>query len=285
MACNTTGYTGQNYCEKTSRFGRPTGIAFAVDGQSFSEADFLLEDSFINAVKSQQIFPVMSMKGFEDQSTDPTYHEYDNEDRDLVDQGKYRFAASFSKNECAKKQLLNFRGFSQGFYLIYGNVIRGRTVDGGSTIEPIRITQTNVEKASLPTMTEKEMINVVIDLVSEKDLNEYDYSREMEWDVTDLDGLTEVTLSVVSASATSIVVDVATDCGGNTKPISGLGTEATDWEVETGTISTVEESSSILGRYTISGTGMDGTIDLADPSGRSDDVLVISAGAITLDID
>lgn len=281
MTCNTVGYTGQNYCDKNSRFGRPTGIIFAVDGNNFSAANFLLQASWITAIQAQQIFPVMDMKGFEDQSTDPTYHEYDNEERRLMNQGKYRFSAMYDKNECAKKQLLNFRGFNQGVYLVYGDVIRGRSIDGGLTVKPIRINQVNIQKATLPNMTEREMVNVVVDLATEKDLNLYDYSREMAWDVSDVDGLTPVILTIVGTpTASEIVVDVTADCGGASKPISGLGTETTDWSIGSGTISGVTESATVLGRYTIAGSTMAGDVNLTDPATRSDDVLVISSGAV-----
>lgn len=281
MACSNTGYTGQNYCDKKSRFGKPTGIAFAIDGVTFSAADFLLEDSWKEKVQALQIFPLHEMKGFEDQSTEAQYHDYDDGSRKLLEQGDYRFSAHFDVNECSKKQLLNFRGFQEGIYLIYGDVLRGRTIDGGTNIIPIRVGDINVEKASLPAMDAPEMLKVVVDLSSDKDLNEYDFSREMAWDVKDVDGLTPVSLTVeAGATATSIVVNVSADCGGNTKPISGLGDTSADWTIGTGTISSATESSTVRGQYTIAGTGMEGDIDLAAPSVRSDDVMVISEAAV-----
>jgi hypothetical protein len=280
MVCSTTGYTGQNYCDKNSRFGKPTGIAFAIDGHSNTAADFLLEASWQDDIQAQQVFPLMEMVSFEDQSTEPTYQEYDSGKRRLMEQGDYRFTAMFDVNECTKKQLLNFRGFQEGIYLIYGDVIRGRSIDAGTTVKPIRIEQCNIMKESLPTMSETGRVGVVIDLKSDKDLNEYDYSREMSWDVDELDGLTEVSLSIVTATASEIVVDVSADCGGNSKQISGLGTEITDWSVGSGTISGVTESATVRGRYTIAGATMAGDVDLASPVDRSDTVMVISSGAV-----
>lgn len=281
MACNTTGYTGQNYCNKNSRFGKPTGIAFAIDGNTFSSANFLLEASWEDAIQAQQIFPLMNMVSFEDNSTEPTYKEYDSGSRRLMEQGNYRFTASFDVNECIKKQLINFRGFQEGIYLIYGNVIRGRSIDAGLNIVPIRIQELNVEKGSLPTMSDTEIVKVVVDLKSDKDLNEYDYSREMGWDVEELDGLTGVTLTVeAGATASSITVNVSADCGGNTKPISGLGLTAGNWTIGTGTISSVTESTTARGQYTIAGAGMAGDVNLASPTVRTDNIMVISNGAV-----
>lgn len=285
MACDSVGYTGQNYCDKNSRFGKPTGLGFAIDGQTSIAADFLLQATMENAVQAQQIFPLHNMKGFEDLSTEPTYHDYDDGSRKLMEQGNYRFSAHFDLNECSKKQLLNFRGFQQGLYIYYGDVVRGRTIDSGENIIPLRIQDVNIEKATLPTMSDREMIKVVVDLVSDKDLNEYDYSRKMVWDLADVDGLTPVDLTVVGTStATEIVVDVSADCGGQTKQISGLGTTAADWVVALGgTWVSTTESATVRGRYTIVGSTMvpgTTTIDLGAPPDRSDAVMVISSGAV-----
>ena len=291
MACDTTGYTGQNFCNKNSRFGKPTGLMFAIDGQSNLKADFLLVSSWENDTQAQQVFPLHNMKGFEDLSTEPTYHDYDDGSRQLMEQGDYRFSAHFDLNECVKKQLLNFRGFQQGVYLIYGDVVRGRTIDAGVTIVPIRLEAVNIEKATLATMSDREMIKVVIDLKSDKDLNEYDYSRKMAWDVADVDGLTEVTLSLpagVTQTATLLTVDVSADCGGQNKQISGLGVENADWTVTlaggTATFVSVSESTSVPGRYLFITTGAANadTVDLASPIDRSDTVMAISGGSIAI---
>ena len=286
MACSSTGYTGQNYCNKNSRFGKPTGIIFANSAHTNSAADFLLEASWVGDVETQLVFPLHNMKDFEDLSTEPTYHDYPDGSRKLTDQGDYRFAASFDLNECVKKQLLNFRGFQDGIYLVYGDVIRGRTVDSGTNVVPIRVLDTNIEKAKLPTMDSPEMVRVVVELESHKDLNEYDYSREMSWDVSDLDGLTEVTLTLVSATAIAIVVDVSADCGGDSKPISGLGVTKDDWTLTLagGTFTSVSESATVPGRYTFVtvGAANNDTLDLVSPATRGDNVLAISSGALTI---
>ncbi len=280
MGCSTTGYTGQNYCDSKSRFGKPTGIMFAIDGHTETAANFLLQSAWEDSIQEEQVFPLKNLKNFEDLSTEATYHDYADGSRKLMEQGNYRFALSYDLNECVKKQLLNFRGFGQGIYLVYGDVIRGRTIDAGINIVPIRAESINIEKASMPAMDAPEMVKVIVDLKSDKDLNEYDYSREMIWDVSDIDGLTEVDITVDSATASSIVVKVSANCGGQEKQISGLGITTTDWTIGTGTITEVAESSSTRGTYTITGTTMAGDVNLASPSVRSDTVMVVSSGAV-----
>jgi len=288
MACSTTGYTGQNYCDKNSRFGKPTGIMFAIDGNTNTAANFLLEATWDDDVEAQQVFPLQNMKAIEDLSTEPTYKDYDDGSRRLMEQGNYRFAVSFDVNECVKKQLLNFRGFQEGIYLVYGDVIRGRTVDSGVNIVPIRLENVNIEKGNIPTMADTEMVKIVIDLKSDKDLNEYDYSRKMAWDVDDVDGLTEVTVTMVTEASDAVVVDVTADCGGQTKQISGIDdTGVLSFTNLNGStpvaVTAVAESATVRGRYTISSTFATGYfVDLASPVDRIDTVKVISSGKITL---
>ena len=286
MACNTTGYTGQNFCNPRSNFGRPTGLIFALDGHTNTAADFLLEASWIDDVQAQQVFPIRKMVNFEETSTEISFHDYPNGERTKMDDRKYRFTASFDLNECVAKQVEQFAGFAQGIYLVYGDNIRGRTVDAGVNVVPIRVADVYIE-TTMATMDTPEMTMVMVDLVDKRDLVDYKHVREMSWDVEGLDGLTEVTLTEVSASATEIVIDVTADCGGATKQISGLGTTpVTDWTVENSTTFTgVTESSTVRGRYTLAGTGFtSGDVNITDPSTRSDDVLVISSGAVAVTI-
>lgn len=289
MACYSTGYTGQNFCDSGSRFGKPTALILALSTHTNTLANFLLEATWNTGINALSVFPLKNMRNFEENSTEAQYYDYPDGSRVLVEQGDYRFSAWFDLNECSKKQLINFRGFTEGVYLVYGDVIRGRTVDSGANVIPIRISQLNVEKATLPGMDgTPEMVKVTVDLVDEADLNEYDFSRKMAWDVYNLDGLTQVTLTEVAGSTTSLVtVDVASTCGGNSKPISGLGTETTDWTIGDGTISGVTESSTVPGRYAIASSAdfaNGDAIALVNPATRSDDVFVIQSNSLTATI-
>lgn len=287
MSCtNLVGNAGNLYCRNGSIMLKPTGIILAKTSFTQTAANFLLEAQWINAIQSEQVYPLMDMKNFEENSTDVTYHEYANEDRKLTSQGKYRFSASWDLTECQKKQLNNFRGFSGYIYFVYSNnVLRGRSVDAGVNVVGIRISEFNVRKATLPLMDgTPEMVTIDCSLVDEKDLNEYDHSREMAWDVTSLDSLTEVTLAQVgAASASAITVSVYGKCYGDNYPITGL--VAADFAATgAGTISTVTDNSN--GTYAIAGSSFsDSTIiNLVAPSSLAGNLLIKSAGAVTIDV-
>lgn len=287
MACNNqTGNAGNLYCKDGSNFLKPNGIIFAPNSFSQSAADFLLEAQHIAAIKAGNMFPIMEMKNFEENSTEVTYHEYANEDRKLTSQGKYRFTAYYDMNECQKKELLKFRNFNGKVYFTYSNnVIRGRSADGGVNVEGMRLSEVNIRKATFPLMDgTPEMIAIDFSLVDEIDANELDYSREMTWDITELDSLTPVTLAQVgTATASAAVISVSGTCNGNDYPISGL--ETADF-VNSGAGTGLAYVDNGDGTYAITGTGMDDTttIGLVAPSALSSDLLIVTAtlGAVTL---
>ena len=287
MACNTlTGNAGNLSCRDGSIFLKPTGIILAQKTFTQTAANFLLQSKWVNAIQAESVFPLMEMKNFEENSTETTYHEYANEDRKLTSQGKYRFTASFDVTECQKKEIMNFRGFSGLIYFVYSNnVIRGRSIDGGANVVGMRLLEFNVEKAKFPLMDgTPEMLTITFSLKDEKDANEFDYAREMSWDVTELDSLTEVTLAQVgSATATASVVSVTVDCYGESFPITGLVTA--DFAISgAGTLTSATDNND--GTYSLVTTGAtDSTvINLVAPSAIVADLLIKSAGGVTLNV-
>jgi len=291
MSCYSTGNTGRKYCVAGTIYDRPTGFIFADRGHTQTAANFLLEATWLTGIKSQLLYPVIGeeiVKNVTDSSSDVTLRTYENDTEKLVKRGKYKYMFTLEVNECLKKKLIYFDGFTEGVYFTYGEAIRGRTIDSGINVVPIRVSMTIVDKEKLLTTGgEGGTVDIIIQLENQKDLNLYDYGRVMSWEPEDLDGLTEVDLTLIgTASATTVVVDVTSTCYGNTKAIAGLGLTSADWVVENGTVVSAVESSTIPGRYTITGTTFaTGTFNLAAPSvPRSDDVLVISSGTITITV-
>jgi hypothetical protein len=283
MACNTSrGNTGTNYCNPNTKSKNPTGIIFADKAATFSAADFLLEDSWIDMVKAQKVFPLVDRRtfgGIEDNSADAEIHEYDSGLRIKGKSKKHRFNFTYNVNECVEKELLKFRGYSGGVFFVYDEeVIKGKSTDGRTTYAPINVTFVDVEVTNAASDGTPASVVIMLD-VSDKEFADYGVSAEMTWDVGELQGLTSVDLALVSASATSVVVSVGSSCGGtDSVDISGLGTDAADWTIGSGSITDVAESPS--GTYTITGTSLAGDVNLADPANRSDSVLVISSGAV-----
>lgn len=287
MSCtNLTGNPGNLYCRDGSIFLKPSGIILAKKAFTQTAANFLLQAQWIDAIQAENVFPIMEMKNFEENSTDATYHEYANEDRKLTSQGKYRFTAYFDMTECQKKEFVNFRGFSDLIYFVYSNnVVRGRSIDGGVNIVGMRLLEFNVRKATFPLMDgTPEMIAVDFSLKDEQDANAFDYARQMSWDVTELDSLTEVTLTQVgTASATASVVSVTAKCYGDDYPITGLVTA--DFAISgAGTLTSVTDNANGTYSLVTSGATSSTVINLVDPSSLAGDLLIKSKGGVTLTV-
>ncbi len=289
LTCFTAGNTGQQYCTPESILGDPIGMILALDGSNneFTAANFLLETTYETGINARRLFPIMFLKGFTDNSEETVYFDYPSGDRKLVRQGKYRFQFDYNVNECVKKELFDFQGYSQKIFLLYNdNIIRGRTTDSGVTIKGMRVKQINVIKEKQGNFGEPAMMLLEVDFADYKDLNQYDYAMEMAWEVSELDGLTEVTLAESGTpTIISLVVSVNAVCNGESKPITGLVfadfniTGAGTLGVEGGFADNGDGTYTFVTVGLINGdiVNLDAPSVIADP-----DLFIISGGALTI---
>lgn len=286
--CFSTGNTGRQYCDKNAIFGDVIGIILATDtaDNEFSAANFLLEATYEEQINARTLFPIMGLVDFIDNSIEPTYHEYPNKDRKLIDQGKYRFSFGFNMNECRKKEIFDFQGFSQKIFFLYNdNVIRGRTTDSGTTIKGMRVKSMTVNKEKQNPFGEVPMMYLDVDMEDYKDLNQYDNAMEMDWEVGELDGLTEVDLAANgSPGATAIPFTIYATCNGESKPITGVTFEMLTY-TGAGEAALTESGD---GAYILTGTAMDtGDLNLVSPSAIyaiDADLFIISSGLLAITI-
>jgi hypothetical protein len=290
MTCsNTTGNPGMQYCTTDNILVDPIGIILATETLSFVAADFLLQDKMDDAVEARTAFPIMGLKDFVDNSTDTNYHDYNDETQKFIRQGKYRFQVMFEVNECVKKELQNFNGFNGRVFFVYEGtdkgVLRGSTTDAGVTVKGARIQQMVVVKETMPAKDgAPAMVTININLKTYKDLNAYDHARPVDYDVWELDSLTEVDLTQVgAASATEVVIGVNSTCYGVTNPITGL--VIADFAITgTGTLSTLTDNAD--GTYTIVTIGLitTDTITLVAPAALSDSQKILSSGPVEITV-
>lgn len=286
LTCFTAGNTGQQYCTKDSILGDPIGMILALDGSNneFTAANFLLETTWETGINARRLFPIMFLEEFEDNSEEAVYKDYGSGNRKLIRQGKYRFSMSYNVNECVKKELFDFQGYSQKVFLLYAdNIIRGRTTDSGVTVKGIRVKQINVLKEVQGGFGEPAMMMLEVDLANYKDLNQYDHAMGMAWEVSELDGLTEVTLAQSGTlTLIELVASVNAVCNGESKPITGL--VIADFSiVGSGSLSSVTDNGD--GTYTFITSGLTNAdvIDLVVPASIADpDLFVISGGSFAV---
>jgi hypothetical protein len=276
-ACsNSYGYTGTNYGFTENDKGIPVGVIFTTDAFELTEANAALHAQLMAKVKALQAFPIMFKtlaKNHEDKA-DITFA-----DRSRINSlpEKRRYEITKPVNDCMAKQLVRFRGFVGGVIFVYdknGLAVLDYYKLETDKIKGIPIDYLYAYGADVPLNdgSEVPMIRIQFDLQDESDMTIDVFPVVLDKSWRKIDGLTPVTLiQVGTASATSAVVDVYSTCAtGCNKPIPGLITA--DFEITgTGAITSVAESATVPGRYTITGTTLttNDVISLVTPASLS----------------
>jgi len=288
-ACaNNYGHTGTNYGIKSKK-GLPKLVIFTTDSYELSETNFALQAKQMEAIKQLKAFPVQ-INGLTKNHEDTTMVTFGDKSRMDTMQEKRRYSVTVLANSCLGKELIKLRGFSGGVLFVYSNnVIEGYRFEVGK-IKGIPMDYVGVKGLDVvnPDGSEVSLVTINFDLHDESLMTADGYEAVLDKSWTKIDGLTPVTLAQVgTASAISIVIDVYSTCAtGCNKPIPAL-VPADFVATGAGSISTVVESTTISGRYTITGTGFsDSTVlNLVDPALISLIYFpIVSSGALTVDV-
>jgi hypothetical protein len=290
IACsNSYGYTGTYYGVKSRKNGIPRLVIFTTDSYELTEANFALQAQQIAAVKQLKAFPV-PINGLTTNHEAETIVTHPDKSRELTMQEKRRYNVTLPANSCLGKQLINFRGFEGGVVFVYdNNIVEGYKLETdkikGIPLDYVNVKGLDVQLSDGSTIP---MVSIDFDLQDESDMTVDGFEAVLDKSWRKIDGLTPVTLiQVGTASATSIVLDVYSTCStGCNKPIPSLVTA--DFAVTgAGAITSVAESATVAGRYTLTGTGFtdSSVIDLVAPSALSLIYFpVVSSGAVTINV-
>lgn len=267
----------------TSEFGFAT-MADAVD-----------ETKWTDGVKAKYVFPFFGMDSYEDQSTDATIYESPAQRRKLLRLGKKRFMFNFDLPLDAHQAMQSFRnGDLRMFIVEEDGKIRGfndaGTFKGFTTslVNPGKMKEVAPDGAS-PALTP-----LYIDMENYREWDENGDFFYPSWEAANLEPLVPVTITVVSAIATKVVVTVGSNDGW--EPVTGLpkfvgikGIVLEDFVLKTAggvaqTITGVTDNAD--GTYDLAGVGLvTGTINLVAASAMtSTGLLIDSNGAATVTI-
>ena len=226
------------------------------------------ESGWGTAIQAKTILPLPLIEEFDDNSEEDTYYTSPITAIDrFVREGKTKFKFRIAYDPCLYKRLRGLNGSKQRLIIadINNNVI-GTSPDD-TVFQGVELATIQVEKWVHSSGDAPSFIPIHMVIKSNVERNDKVAMFNVDWDIMGLNGVQPATLTVVSTSATDIVVDVATSCDG--VAISGI-TELTDFiflesdgtteEAVTG----VAEDSSISGRYTVSGAAFTtgGTLNL-----------------------
>lgn len=246
-------------CDEKALWGKPVIAYFVKSTFVPSFANFLLEATFKTGVKQEKVFPVK----FDDWEwadveaatwTSGTGIQYKTTAR------KHIGIMKVNSSTCLMTELLKLQNFKGGVMLGYDKqYLRGCSIVNdqviGMRIE--KILYMGEEQQGTNSDDPSKMIFHVI-FTTEKDVVDYRYAREITaWIPSNLDGIHNATITIITPSASSIIFSVHIDCDGSYVPVEGLDVVDFNTTVGDGIITGLTESAVTAGLYTATPTGPD----------------------------
>jgi len=278
LNCNSGGAnTGNPQCR--GQYGRIKFFILVPPGQEIAtETLALTQSTWTDGVENDEAtrwYPLPEFFRYAPTREDGVYTQGDYGDKRFVRNGFADGVAHYlDLDVCFIKKLHEFSNKNwKGWAVTENDYILGTSSDG-TKFEPFTMF-VNVEANMDATSEEGNMTPIRIyrdndDEWSKRGVAVYPPGETTAWYPTQLEGLLDADVTVVSSSATSLVIDVKTACGA----IGVTGLVVADFALYDDTpdvesISSSTESTTIDGRYTlnVSTLGADNyTINLNDPS-------------------
>lgn len=199
-----------------------SGIILTTSDFSFATmADAVDETKWTDGVKAKYVFPMFGLDSYENQSTDATIYESPAQRRKLLRLGKKRFMFNFDLPLDSHKALQSFRNADIRMFIVEEDgKIRGYN-DAGvfkgfttSLVNPGKMAEVAPDGAA-PALTP-----LYVDMENYREWDENGDFFYPSWEAANIEPLVPVTLTVVSAIATKVVVKVGSNDGW--EPATGL---------------------------------------------------------------
>lgn len=246
-----------------------------------TEAQALTYAAWETGIQARTVFPLPKVWSFTDQSEKDAYETSPLGWKKLGKEGLYGGEFLLDAPLGMQIALRSFNGADlRVFYVdINGNILGMSTL--GVILQGYKVGLFNCEGMSSVTAAgETRKIVVHLDESTPKDRDDYGVVvYPTAFNPLELEGLKDVDLTVVTASATHIVFDAKTHLG----QVGVTGLIFTDVTAPTGA-SSMAAHATIAGRYDITGTGMaTGTLDLIGPATLGVKG-IMSSGVITVTV-
>lgn len=252
--------TGTDQCDVTT-LGDLVGGAITTKDVAFTIASDPFLTTYKTFVRKKKIHPLIGLYNFEQTTPDNDMATSSIGIKFEIREGKVELSLIYNKSHCFHKSVFTKKGFKKWNIILFftNQVVGAKSADGlkfkGFDCGMFTVSTFKVQQGNDPQMTK-----VTLQLTPEgtnewntrmTPLDNHDLNAELNL----IDGAIETAIKYVSAptAGTTIVVDVMSQCNGAAK--SGLVT-STNWQVggkqtTAKTITTVAESTTIPGRYTL----------------------------------
>lgn len=273
MNCIPTVINPSSSCNKPE--GMVKMIILAKEGVSFaSDSAATVKANWDALVQSKDILPI-PVAIMSEPSNEGAVYEQTPLGSMFVRDGRQEMKVSIASNHDlhAKIRSINSGNYTKVFWCYTSGIILGTRTAGEETIYPFDLELLHAEYRTENDGSVGGKSPIHMTFADPREYQDYPAILAPSWNIFRLQPLTNVALTVVSASATSIVVDayVPHANAGFKAPVSGLITVG-DWLLTTSagvveTVGGVTENAQVAGRYTITGTGyVTGFVNLKTPS-------------------
>jgi len=269
------------------QIGAPEKLFFTnVDFQFDTETLAKTESQWGIDIAAQDILPSPLVEEFDDNSEDDTYYVSPITSlATFIREGKADFTFRFKYDPCLDKRLRGLNGQQKRLIWVdASNNVVGTSPDD-TVFKGIISGTLRVQKWKMSTGDNISFTEIRFAAESNYERSDQVAAYKADFNIKGLNGIQPATLTEVSSSATEIVVDVTTSCGG----IAIEGLTDSDFVFYEGSTTTEEaitgavESATIPGRYTLSGAAfVTGTLNLRDVVTLSGSYYKGTALAITI---
>ncbi len=250
----------------------PTSFSFADEDTALTESNW--QDAIEQS--ADRIYPLPEFWEVEDNSEDSTYDERPGGNI-LIEEGQYIIRGMMKLSVADMKKIRTFNNLSWRAFIVDINGNIWGTNLSGTLAQGLKVRSLTVEKMTLPNADAASWVPVTIHFDSASEFMDNGIvirpqKKETDsWDATDLDGLTDVELSVTESTTSDVTVSaVAYKKGVN---LTGFD-ETSDWVIkddadESVSVSGVTDNGD--GTYVLSASLTAGTytVNLADADSLS----------------
>lgn len=252
--------TGTDDCD-LGTLGDLVGGAITSKDVKFNIKTDVFLTAYKTAIRKKKIFPLIGLYGFEQSTPDNEMSTSSIGIKFEIREGKVELSMTFNKSHCFHKSVFTKKAFKKWNIILFftNHVVGAKSVDGlnwkGFDCGMFTVSTFKVQQGTDPQMTK-----ITLQMTPEG-TNEWNTrmsaisNADVNAELNSLDGSIETNISFLTAPAigTTVTVDVASQCNG--APKAGLITAA-QWTVggtqtTPKTVTTVAESATIPGRYTL----------------------------------
>lgn len=266
--------TGGDDCD-IETLGDIVGGAITTKDVKFTIATDVFLTKYKEFVRKKKLFPLIGLYNFEQGTPDNEIATSSIGVKFEIREGKVELSLIYNKSHCFHKSVFSKKAFKKWNLILFFNkhVVGAKSIDGlswkGFDAGMFSVSSLKVQQGTDPQMTK-----ITLQLTQEG-TNEWNLrmtpisNEEVNAELNTIDGAIETVLTygVAPVLGTTLVVDVKSACNG--APKTGL-TTAANWflggvQATPRTITTVAESATVPGRYTLTLSGATVATDTVQP--------------------